>query len=307
MYLVYLDESGDPTPPPRSGTPFYIISAFLMRPDAMRIVEEKVDNIYGYLREKGVNIEKLEELKGSEIWKRIRKKYGNNKEEAKDVFRGIYDIIYSEEFTIIAVAIDKEKYINETVLGRKLDEIRSSAIDTINSIGNSSYFSVLGNPNVRRQVKMDIEEGFNELKSRFIGNLIKYQATNDILVRIEKFLEKEEEEGILLFDADAKTISSSIYGFLARSFRRDGLALRHDALLQPEKIVHYLLIDSKLDHALQLADIIAYGIREILQFSDREIYYKLQPMFDKGQRNEIWGFGFKVIPWKEEDLRRIIG
>ncbi|MCD6300685.1 MAG: DUF3800 domain-containing protein [Staphylothermus sp.] len=306
MYLVYLDESGDPTPPPRSGIPFYIISAFLMRPDAMRIVEEKVDNIYGYLREKGVNTEKLEELKGSEIWRKIRKKCGNNMEEAKNIFRGIYDIIHSEEFTIIAVAVDKEKYINETVLGRELDGIRRSTINTINSISNSPYFSVLGNPNVRRQVNIDAEEGFNELKSRFIGNLIKYQATNDILVRIEKFLEKEEEEGILLFDADAKTISSSIYSFLARSFRRDGMALRHDTLLQPEKIVHHLLIDSKLDHALQLADIIAYGIREILQFEDKEIYSKLEPMLDKGPRNETWGFGFKIIPWREEDLRRII-
>lgn len=306
MYLVYLDESGDPTPLPRSNTPFYIISAFIIEPGFMRSVEEKIIRIKEYLENKGITTAKMDELKGSEIWRRIKKKYEGNMDEAKNVFHGIYDIIRSNEFTIIAVAIDKRKYVNETVLGEKLDKIHRSLTEIVDHIRGSTYFSVLGNPNIKQQVLRDLDEGFNELMNRFVGNLIKYQATNDILVRIVKFLEREDDEAILLFDADAKTIGSSIYGFLAYSFREDGIALRHDALIPPERIVHYLLIDSRLDYALQLADIIAYGIREILQFRDKEVYTMLEPMFDRGHRGEVWGFGFKVIPWKEEDLGRIL-
>ena len=75
MYLVYLDESGDPTLLPRSNTPFYIISAFILEPSLMRLVEEKIIDIKRYLEDIGIVTAKMEELKGSEIWRRIKKKY----------------------------------------------------------------------------------------------------------------------------------------------------------------------------------------------------------------------------------------
>lgn len=121
----------------------------------------------------------------------------------------------------------------------------------------------------------------------FVGNLIKFQVTNDVLIRIMRFLEKKDGEANLLFDANAKTIASSIYGFLAHSFRESGIALRHDNIILSNRIVHYVLLDSKLDHAMQLADIVAYGIREILQYHDKEVYFRLEPMLDKGPRGKV--------------------
>lgn len=272
LYLIGIDESGRPD----LGRGRYYILVGMAYDAEFAHDLRKLTRKYIKLVKERYNIEKLEELKGKELYDRIK---GSGKEKfIKLVGEILHDLVGEMDAFTIAIVIDKYAYREEFV--KVIERMEDILVNP-----PSNYLNVLSNERIRNQI-------INEMYGKPFQTLVRSQALNELFYRLNLELGERESLGLMLIDSDATTLISSAYDILGSSLV-EGVSAKGRTYI-PENLITILLNDSKLEPGIQIADLIAYSIQRC--YSDPDPIF-IEPLHQVITKPEF----YKVIPVPKED------
>ena len=308
-YLVFLDESGTPKKPEEPKDRYYLLTAFIIPSREMN----ELYNIIELIIERVRNEYKLpisQELKGFKIFNKILSRYSKDKykhasEQYAKFIEDIFSVfVYRLNYNLIIYAIDKHQL--DPLLFDFIKKLESVDTTTI-----SNYLNIL-------KYKEYIEKIFDFLEDDLLSYMRRYvypmQLVGETILRIEKLMREKGSEkrekaiAELFFDAEAKTISSSLYAIISEKILSKGDIPSKYGGIPIEHIETYFLADSKLNPGIQIADLVSYTMHRFLSYNIGREYlgYIIDDIFFISEPIEkLWGYKIKVIPWRKEAFLKL--
>ena len=272
LYLIGVDESGSPEF--RMGD-YYILVGLAYSATSAHTLRDRVRSYILYLKRK-YNWKGLEELKGKELYDRLKKR---GKKEFVQVVDGILESLTQDlDIYSIVIIINKKDYSKEF----------NKIIDTIDNILEnppSNYLNVLTNIKIRKQI-------IAAMYGKPFGVLVRSQALNELFFRLNIELSERKSLGLLFIDSDASTLVSPAYDILGSTLV-EGISAR-GKIQKPKQIINIILNDSKLEPGIQIADLIAYSIQRC--YSDPDPIF-IEPLKRVITKPEF----YKIIPIPKQD------
>jgi len=266
LYLVHVDESGWPG---GKGRHYVLLGLGFPLENGYSVSELGHSLLVRLKSEFGYN---LREIKGANVYALLKK------EKKLDEYYKILDETSFNLFNIQAFAktviVDKREFKTE-VLSKLREQIdRSLSNPTV------GYLNSLRVSRVRQKV-------VNYMMNRIYDIVVRAQTLNELMLRIHKELEKRDDIGIMIFDAEADNLVDSAFSLFGYALAKEGLAFG-DSVITPTRIKHIALSKSNLDFGIQLADLLANAVYNCLVHGDSEAYSKISIL--------LGGKGFFMLP-----------